>query len=206
MLHGLGGGFDRLVDLLVAGAAAEVAGDRLADSFAGRIGLALEQGFRGHQDARGAVAALRRSEVGKSGLQRMQLGAAGKAFHGLDAAPLALHRQHEAGELRLAVEQYGAGAALAELAAVLGAGEGEVLAQDLEQRLVRGEGRLHRLAVDAQIQLHVALHRRFQIVRTPNKLGPTLLPKPLWRTGSGQRYDFFLTPYPSPFFPRRANP
>src|SRR5262245_24549431 len=128
----------------------------------------------------------------------MQLGAAGEAFDGLDAAALALDRQHEAGELRLAVEQHGAGAALAELAAVLGAGEREVLAQDLEQRLVRGEGRLHRLAVDAQIQLDVPLHRRFQIVRTPNKLGPTLLPKPLWRTGWGQRYDFYspLTPHP----------
>ena len=66
---------------------------------------------------------------------------------GLDAAALALEAEHEAREHRLAVHEHRAGAALAELAAVLGARQAQVLAQHLEQRLVRREGRLDRLAV-----------------------------------------------------------
>ena len=74
----------------------------------------------------------------------------GHALDGLDAAALALEAEHEAREHRLAVDEHGAGAALAELAAVLGAGQPEVLAQDLEQRLVRRERDLDRLAVHAE--------------------------------------------------------
>ena len=59
-------------------------------------------------------------------------------FDRLDAAALALDRQHQAGEHRLAVDEHRARAALAELAAVLGAGEVEILAEHLEQGLVRG--------------------------------------------------------------------
>ena len=140
----------RLDDLVVAGAAAEVAGQRLAisASLGGRVGL--EQRLRRHQDPRRAVAALRGAEVGEGALQRMELVAERETFDGLDRASLHLGGEDEAREHRPAVDQHRAGAALAELAAVLGAGEPALLAQDLEQGVVGGEGDHAVLAVDAQ--------------------------------------------------------
>ena len=84
-----------------------------------------------------AVAALRRAELGEGVLQRVGQRAVGQAFDGHDGRRrLVLDGQRQAGQDRLAVDQHGAGAALAELAAVLGAGQVEIFAQHLEQRLV----------------------------------------------------------------------
>ena len=55
--------------------------------------------------------------------------------------PSHLDGERQAREQRLAVDEHRAGAALAELAAVLRPGEAEVLAQDLEQRAVRRDRR-----------------------------------------------------------------
>src|SRR5689334_1626299 len=119
--------FDRLDDLLVPGAAAQVARDRFLDTLARRLRLVREQRLGGEQDPGRAIAALCGAEIGEGGLQRMQLRPARQALHRLDRAPGAFERQHETRELRLAVDQHGAGAALAELAAVLGPGERQVL-------------------------------------------------------------------------------
>ena len=70
----------------------------------------------------------------------------------VDAAALALHGQRQAGEHGLPVDEDRAGAALAELAAVLGAGEVEILAEHLEERLVGGGDQVPRLAVDGEGQ------------------------------------------------------
>src|ERR687895_15338 len=76
--------FDGFENLLVAGAAAKVPRDRLANPFArGRL-LALEECLGRHQDAGSAVAALRRAEVGESRLQRVELGAASEALDRVD--------------------------------------------------------------------------------------------------------------------------
>ena len=82
----LGGRFDRFDDLQVAGAAAQVARQRLADPLARRMRLAIEQRLRGDQDARRAVAALRGAEVGEALLQRMQPAVRGEPFDGRDRA------------------------------------------------------------------------------------------------------------------------
>ena len=104
-----------------------------------------------HQEARRAVAALRGAEIGEGLLERVQLGSRRQPLDGVDArGPSHSSAEHEAGEHRLAVDQHGAGAALAELAAVLGAGQAEVLAQHLEQGLVGREEDVLLLAVDAQ--------------------------------------------------------
>src|SRR5688572_13281741 len=63
MLHPARGFLDRFVDLLVAGAAAQVARNGLPYSFSGRIGFVSQQGLCGQQDAGGAIAALRRPQV-----------------------------------------------------------------------------------------------------------------------------------------------
>src|SRR6202035_1156856 len=56
--HPLRGRHDRVDDILVAGAAAQVAGKRLAYLVLGRRRILVEKGGHGHQDARLAVAAL----------------------------------------------------------------------------------------------------------------------------------------------------
>jgi hypothetical protein len=73
-------------------------------------------------------------------------------------AVAALDAEDQARQDRLTVEEDGARAALAELAAVLGAGEVQIFTQDLEQRLVWRERDLRRLAVDGQRDLDVRLN------------------------------------------------
>ena len=67
-------------------------------------------------------------------------------------------RELQAREDGLPVQEHRAGAALAQLAAVLRAAELEVLAQDLQERLLRHEGGLDGLAVHVQGDLHVIWH------------------------------------------------
>ena len=62
-------------------------------------------------------------------LQRMEFLAFGKAFHRAHLLALRLHREHEAGAHRLAVEEHGAGAAHAVLTAEMRTGETAILAQ-----------------------------------------------------------------------------
>jgi len=54
------------------------------------------------------------------------------AFDGGDLVAVGLYREHQAGARRLAVEQHGAGAADAVLAAGMRAGETEIVAQAIE--------------------------------------------------------------------------
>src|SRR5580693_300292 len=156
-----GGPFHGLYDLVVAGAAAEVAGERGPDLVRARARVAGEQGLGGHQQARSAVAALGRAEVGESGLERVEVVAELEPLDGLDRASLGLRRQHQAGEHRPPVEEHRAGPTLAELAAVLGAGQGALLAQHLEQGVVAGRNHRALLAVDGEGEGPEAIsHRR----------------------------------------------
>src|SRR6266540_1929360 len=70
--HALGGQLDGFVDLDVARAAAEVAGEGLFDFVARRLGVRSEQGFGGEEEGGGAVAALRGTQVGEGLLQWME--------------------------------------------------------------------------------------------------------------------------------------
>ena len=72
---------------------------------------------------------------------------------GLDAAAFGVEAEHETGQHRAAVDEHGARAALAQLAAVLGAGQVEVFAQHFEQRLVRREGDFGLLAVEGELDV-----------------------------------------------------
>jgi hypothetical protein len=114
------------------------------------VRVLVEQRLGGDQESRRAVAALRRSEIGEGVLQRVQASVGGEAFDRRHRAAVAVDAQHEARQHRLAVEEHGARAALAEFAAMLGAAEVQVLTQDLEQRFVRREGDLGGFAVDGQ--------------------------------------------------------
>src|SRR6266436_4609234 len=71
--HFLGGSKYRANDLVVAGAAAQVAGDPIAHFGFGRIGAPIKQRLGGDQDPGRADAALQPVELEEIALQRMQV-------------------------------------------------------------------------------------------------------------------------------------
>ena len=145
--EGLG---DRVDDAVVRAAAAEVAAHPLAQLVAaerdvlggevvGDVARHAARQLRRHGDRRAdlprrAVAALEAVMLDERLLQRVQAVAVRQALDRGDLAALVLHRQRQAGVDALAVDQHRAGAAGALVAALLGAGEAEVVAQQVEER------------------------------------------------------------------------
>jgi len=76
------GPFDGLDDILVAGAAAQVAFDTLTDFFFGWIGIAAKQLHRLHNHTRGAVAALQTVFFPKTFLDWVQFAINRQPFDG----------------------------------------------------------------------------------------------------------------------------
>ena len=88
----------------------------------------------------------------------MQVGefaAIGQAFDGLDLGAVALHRQHQAAAHDLAVDAHGAGAADAVFAADMAAGEAEIVAHEVDQRLARLDTLSDALAIDGEADVHI---------------------------------------------------
>ena len=80
----------------------------------------------------------------------MQLAAAGESFDGQQVLFVRVADGRDAGRDAFAVQQDGAGATLAFAAAVLGAGQFQLFAQDLQQRPLRIRGDGSGLAVDRE--------------------------------------------------------
>ena len=137
----------------VGAAAAQVAAHPEADLGDGRRRLRAQQALGRHDLSRRAVAALERVLVGERLLDRPQLLAAHQALDGRDLVALGLERERQAGVARHAVDQHRAGAALAALAAGLGAGQAEPLAEDVEQRPARLDEQPVAPAVDEERDL-----------------------------------------------------
>src|ERR1700736_6561572 len=78
--HRLRRGLDRLDNIVVAGATAEVALEPQSDLLLGRVGVALEQLLGRHDHARGAEAALEAMLIPEGLLQRVQGRALGQSF------------------------------------------------------------------------------------------------------------------------------
>ena len=130
---GFGGqGVDGLAHAGIGAAAAKV-GHRLVDVGIGRLGIACEQGDGRHDHAGVAVAALRHLVLDPGFLHAVQA-LRRQPFDGDDALAGRLAGLEVAGAHRLAVHMHRAGAAHADAAAVLGARQVEVVAQDPEQR------------------------------------------------------------------------
>ena len=139
----------RLDDLAVAGAAAQHAGERVADLGLARPRIRAQQRLGAHQHARRADAALRRAVGDEGALQRRQRAVgAGEAFDRRHRAAVALADADDARADLLAVEQHRAGAAVAGVAADLGAGQAELVAQRVGEAPARIAGELARAAVD----------------------------------------------------------
>ena len=122
-------------DLRVPGAAAEVAGERLADLVVRRMRAAPQEVGGRDDEPRRAEAALHGARVDERLLHRVQVAVLGETLDRRHVVPVRLRREHEAGADERAVEQHRARAALALLARVLRAREAELLAQREEQRL-----------------------------------------------------------------------
>src|SRR5271169_7015436 len=73
----------RIDDRFVAGAAADVAADGFDHVFAGWIRISVEQGFRRHEHAGRAIAALGGKPFHERFLQRVQVGAHAQSRRGL---------------------------------------------------------------------------------------------------------------------------
>ena len=129
---------NRIDDLGIAGAAAKDAAQRILDHGAGWFCLAVQQCNRGHQHARRADAALCSTPRQKGLLQQRTTGQGLQALDGGDAGAIGLGGGHEAGAGGLTVDQHGAGAAVARVAAALGAHLSQLPAQHLAEAGGRG--------------------------------------------------------------------
>ena len=149
------GQFDRVENLLVAGAAADVAAEALLDLLAVRERIGAQRGGGGHDHAGDAVAALAGARLVERLLQHGQLARFAQAFHGLDRGALGFRHGNQAGLQQHAVDEHRAGAAFAGAAAFLGAGVAEIVAQEVEQAQVRLGGARNLAAVDGCLDAKV---------------------------------------------------
>ena len=146
---------DRIDNLLIAGTAAEIATERLAQRRRARVRVFLQQVGDGHDETRRAEAALHRARFEEGLLDRMQALARGQALDGAHVALVGLRRQHQAAAGERAVEPDRARSALALLAGVFRAVETERLAKEDEQAGSGPDVGLSPVAVDARSHNHV---------------------------------------------------
>src|SRR5262245_7908901 len=139
---------DRGHDVLVAGTPAEVAAQRLADLRVRRPRAVSQEAVDRHEEAGGAEAALERVVLPERLLNRVERFSAGEPFDRRHLRPVSLSGEEQARADRLAVEHHRARATDAVLAAEMGAGEAEVLPQEVGERPPRFDLALARLAVD----------------------------------------------------------
>src|SRR5215831_15471718 len=132
----------RIEDLLVTGAAAKVARERLSNVVLRGLRLPAQKIDGGHHEARRTEAALDRSCLHECFLNRVGHSIAAEALDGHDLVAIRLRTQHEARTDEQVVQEDGARATLALLAGVLGPGQPEALPQDVEQALARPDIRL----------------------------------------------------------------
>ena len=85
-----------------------------------------------------------------AGLQIGDLAAVGQPFDRLDRRFVCLHRQHQAGPNDLPVDAHGAGTANPMLAADMGAGQFQMLAQKIREIESRQNLRIDALAIDLE--------------------------------------------------------
>ncbi len=129
------GKLDRVDDAVVAGAAAEVAGEGLLHAITVVGEAAIDEMGGPHGDARSAETALDRAGADKALGQELPL-VLGKPLEGRDVAAGNLARVEETRQGRFVIEEDGAAAADAlRRAAVLDRGDAEVLPQHIEEVL-----------------------------------------------------------------------
>src|SRR6185312_5004234 len=126
---------DRLDDVVVAGAAANVAFESVTDRRLVEIRtFPIDEVDRGHDHSRRAEAALQTVIVLEGLLHRVQLAALSEALDCGHLRAVAARRQHRACLDRAAVDMDDTGAALRRVAPDMGAGQAQILAQELDEQ------------------------------------------------------------------------
>jgi hypothetical protein len=122
----------------------------------GTIGVAVrllgEQRMGRGDEARRAEATLQGVVLAEGLLQRRQIVIVGQAFDRDDLRTFRLHGEDQAGAHRGTIHQHGAGAANAMLAADVGAGQPQLVAQAIDQRHARLDLDADLLAVDLEFR------------------------------------------------------
>jgi hypothetical protein len=150
--------FNGIENLLISGAAADIAAKARFDllSIGKRIGP--ERGGRRQQHARDAIAALAGAGLLEGILQHAQFAGLGQPLDGLNGRPLRLGHRQQTRLHQHAIDEHRTGAAFAGAAAFLAAGEAEVVAQEVEQPLMRFGGARDFAAVDGRLKTDLS-HR-----------------------------------------------
>ena len=126
----------RVHDIEIARAATQVALKALGDFFLAGIGVFGDQVHTGHDHAWGTKPALQGMALGEGFLHRMQV-PLGQALHGGDLGALELNGQHGTRLDGVAIHNDCAAAALAGVAADMGASQATVIAQKFDQQRSR---------------------------------------------------------------------
>lgn len=113
---------NRLHNIVIPRATAEVSFQRMPDRFFRGLRVVLQQIGRHHDHARRTETALQPVAFVKTFLQRMQFAVVRQAFDSGYFTTIGLNGQHGAAFGRLSVYMYGAGATTAGIAAYMGAG------------------------------------------------------------------------------------
>jgi hypothetical protein len=129
-------GPDRVHDVLIASAPAEITLEPGTDALLRRLRFPPEQFQRAHDHSRGAKTALQGVMLAKRGLQRM-LGITrlAQALNRVDRRSVRLNGQDRARLHGAAVEVHGARAALGRVAADMRARDAEVIPQEVHEQL-----------------------------------------------------------------------
>jgi hypothetical protein len=114
-------------DGLETRAAADIACQRVPDFGIGRVGFVTQEPLGSYQHPRHAIAALHSTHL-QEGI--LQAAASAEPFYCNDFAPGGLERQHQARIDRPAIQQHGAGSALAFATAFLDTGQAKNIAQE----------------------------------------------------------------------------
>lgn len=128
---------NRVDDMRVAGATAEVAFQTMDDFFSGGARVCLQEMHSGHDHSRRAVAALQRMAFPKSLLHGVQFAIAGQALDRGHFGTIGLNREERAGLDCFAVEKDRAGAANARFTTHMSPSQAAVIPQEMDQQRSR---------------------------------------------------------------------
>ena len=147
-------------DILVRSATADIAAHIFLNVGVRGAAWLFKQCDGRHDLAGGAVSALVPIMSDKGGLHRMQCARRAQALDGGDFFAVVHQRQAEARVHAPAIDMHRAGAALTVIAAFLCAGEGDGLANTIQQRRARIDSKVVVFAVNPQRDWDSSLNRR----------------------------------------------
>jgi hypothetical protein len=145
---------DRLNNLNIARAAAEIPRNRDADIMFSRVWIVVQQIPCTQEHTRSAEAAMDGIVIQEGFLERGEFLAGGKSFHCGNSAAFDLRCQDEAGIDGNPVEKHGTGPAFADFAPALRAGKSERFPQQIEKGQVSMDFCSNTPSVDCRVQRH----------------------------------------------------